>query len=49
VYWATEIERSTRDDARQAGMPSYDYAGARVAPAVLLEALATTSLRGFDG
>jgi acyl-homoserine lactone acylase PvdQ len=43
VYWGTEVERRTRNEARQAGMTSYDYAGARVAPGVLLETLAIAS------
>jgi acyl-homoserine-lactone acylase len=43
VYWGTEVERRTRDEARHAGMTSYDYAATRVAPGVLLEALATAS------
>jgi acyl-homoserine lactone acylase PvdQ len=45
VYWGTEMERRTRKEARQAGMTTYDYAAARVAPGVLLEALATASDR----
>lgn len=43
VYWGTEIERRARNEARKAGMTIYDYAGTRVAPSVLLEALATAS------
>ena len=43
VYWGTEIERRARSEARQAGMPIYDYVGTRVAPTVLLEALAAAS------
>jgi acyl-homoserine-lactone acylase len=43
VYWGTELERRTRNEARQAGMTSYDYAATRVAPGVLLETLATAT------
>jgi len=43
VYWGTELERRTRNEARQAGMTIYDYVGTRVAPSVLLEALGAAS------
>ncbi len=43
VYWGTELERRNRNEARQAGMPIYDYVATRLAPASLLEALATAS------
>jgi acyl-homoserine-lactone acylase len=43
VYWGTEVERRTRADARRAGMTSYDFAGSKVAPQDLLEALAVAS------
>jgi acyl-homoserine-lactone acylase len=43
VYWGTELERRTRNEARQAGTTIYDYAATRVGPSVLLEALGAAS------